>query len=239
MSASFERILVTGASRGIGRALAEKLIGQGRRVALVARDHATLDFFAAASGGYAVAIAADLADATVVASIVPRAVQALGGLDAVVACAGIAEHRPIEAIDAAHIERHFAVNVRAPLLLARELVAHLRARRGEGAIVFVASTLALGGVPGTSVYAASKGALIAATRALAIELAPAVRVCCIAPGGTHTKMVRGREESLAKEHPLGRLARPSEIAEAITFLLDAPFATGTVLAIDGGQSARL
>lgn len=239
MSGRPERVIVTGASRGIGRVLAERLLAEGRRVALVARDTAALEALARGSGGRAVAIPADLADPAEVARVVPRALEALGEVDGLVACAGIAEHRPLQAIDAAQIDAHFAVNARAPLLLARDVAAHLRARASEGAIVLVASSVALGGVPGTSVYAASKGALIAATRALAVELAPAIRVACVAPGGTDTDMVRGRKEALASEHPLGRLAEPAEIAAALAFLLDAPFATGTILAIDGGQSARL
>ncbi len=237
-----ERVLVTGASRGIGRAVAEQLLTRGRRVAAVARDAASLDSLIQKSDGHAIAIEADLAHASEVERVVARAVDGLGGIDALIACAGIAHHRPLSEIDTAHIDAYHALHVRAPLLLSRDLAEHLRERSASGGIVFVSSTLALRGVPNTSAYAASKGALISLTRALSVELAPRIRVSCVVPGAIDTDMIRGtRSEedvaALAALHPLGRLGQPSEIAEAICYLLDARFTTGTVLTVDGGITA--
>jgi len=138
-------------------------------------------------------------------------------------------------------------------LMSQQVGSAMRAR-GGGAIVQLASTLGLRPAPDTSAYAASKAALIAATRAFALELAPEVRVNAVAPGVVDTEMVRrlrrepdlgagrGREaeavaqqlEGLARLHPLGRLGTPEEVAKAVLFLLDASWVTGTVLTVDGG-----
>ncbi|AKF05820.1 SDR family NAD(P)-dependent oxidoreductase [Sandaracinus amylolyticus] len=237
-----ESVIVTGASRGIGRATAERLIASGRRVAAVARDARALDALVAGSGGRAVAIDADLASPDALRTVVPRAIEALGDVDALVSCAGIAKHRPLAAIDEALFDEHVALNVRAPLFLSRDLARHLDARDASGAIVHLASTLALQGVAGTSVYAATKGAIVALARTLAIELAPRVRVSCIAPGAVDTEMIRAprSEESLrelAALHPVGRIGTADEIAEAAEYLLEARFATGTLLVLDGGLTA--
>lgn len=235
-------VLVTGASRGVGRAVAERLLARGDRVAAVARDAPALRALVEPHGERAIAIEADLASADETLGVVARAIDGLGAIDALVACAGMARHRPLAAVDGDQIDEHLAVHVRAPILLARDLARHLDAREAEGAIVLVASTLALAGVAGTSVYSACKGAVVAATRALAIELAPRVRVNCVAPGAVDTEMIRGaRSEQSVRElaalHPLGRIGTPDEIAEATLYLLGARFATGSILVVDGGLTA--
>lgn len=237
-----QRVLVTGASRGIGRALTEQLLETGCQVAAVARDIKALDALVQRSDGRAIAVSADLTRASDVERVVAHAIDGIGAIDALVACAGVAHHRPLSEIDAAHIDEYHALHVRAPHLLARDLAAHLRERNARGAIVFVSSTLAQKGVPDTSAYAASKGALISLTRSLAVELAPLIRVSCVVPGAIDTDMIRTTRSSddverLAALHPLGRLGRAEEIADAIRYLLDAKFATGTVLTIDGGITA--
>jgi NAD(P)-dependent dehydrogenase (short-subunit alcohol dehydrogenase family) len=235
-------VLVTGASRGIGRAVAERLLASGRQVAAVARDRSALASLVAGGGGLAVGIEADLTSAEGLRTVLPRAIEALGDVDALVSCAGMARHRPLAAVDEALLDEHVALNLRAPLLLSRDLARHLEGRGAEGAIVHLASTLALQGVPGTSVYAATKGAVISLARTLAVELAPRVRVSCVAPGAIDTEMIRApRSEEglreLAALHPLGRIGRPEEVAEAVEYLLEARFATGTLLVLDGGLSA--
>jgi NAD(P)-dependent dehydrogenase (short-subunit alcohol dehydrogenase family) len=234
-------VIVTGASRGIGRATAALLAARGDRVALVARDRAALVRLAAPDllpgvdvSPRAVVIDADLGSIPALRSVVPRAVDALGSIDALVSCAGIADHRPLDAVDEAQIDLHHALHVRAPLILARDLAAHLAGRAAEGAIVNVASTLGIRGAAGTSAYAASKGALIAATKSLAIELAPRIRVSCVAPGAVDTDMIRGRADTLAPLHALRRIGTAAEVADAIAYLLDARFVTGAVLVVDGG-----
>ncbi len=250
-----ERVLVTGASRGIGRALAERLLAQGRRVALVARGEAELRELASRWPDRARPIAADLG---VDADVVARAIDARGGLVGLVHAAGVAPHAPLEAITDAQLEQVWSLHVRGGLRLLQGLAAHLRAERREGSAVIVASTLGLRPAAGTLAYSASKAAAIAMVKAAALELAPdRIRVSCVAPGIVDTEMtralrlapgealpsgaelerrVREQLESFRALHPLGRLGTPEEVAEAITFALDAPWMTGTVLTIDGGLS---
>lgn len=223
-----ERVLVTGASRGIGRAVVERLISEGRKVAIVARDG---DKLAEIDG--ACAIVADLEDAR---GIVDRAADALGGLDGVVHAAGVARHAPIEAIEESELERAWALHVRAAFRLTRDAAMRWRSGGQGGSIVHVASTLAIAPAPETLAYAASKAALIALAKTAALELArDKIRVNVVAPGIVETDMIHGRDlDELRALHPLGRLGTPRDVADAIVYLLDASWATGTVLTIDGG-----
>lgn len=249
------RVLVTGASRGIGRALAERLLDEGRRVALVARDATGLARVAARAPDRAAVVPADLA---VDPDVVARAVAALGGLDGLVHAAGVAAHAPLEAITGAQLEEAYALHVRAALRLVQGLAAHLASEERPGSIVIVSSTLGLRPAAGTLAYSASKAASIALAKAAALELAPrGVRVNVVAPGVVETEMTRalrlapgeplptGAEharrveaqlEGLRALHPLGRLGTPEEVAEGVAYLLDAAWATGTVLTLDGGLS---
>jgi 3-oxoacyl-[acyl-carrier protein] reductase len=224
-----KKILVTGASRGIGRAVAERLLAEGREVAGCARDAGKL-----AEIGV-VPVIADLEDAH---GVIDRAADALGGLDAVVHAAGVAKHAPFEATDERELERAWALHVRAAFRLTRDAAARWRAQGKGGSIVHVASTLALAPAPETLAYAASKAALISLAKTAALELAPhAIRVNVVAPGIVDTDMIRGRDaEALRALHPLGRLGTAREVADAIVYLLDAAWCTGTVLTIDGGLS---
>ena len=225
------RALVTGASRGIGRAIAEALLARGDRVVGVARSRASLAHLNPPAG---FGLAADLSDAEAGEACVERAAELLGGLDAVVLAAGIAEHRPLAELSTQSLELQLQVNFITPLRMARAAVPALET---HGAILFVGSTLGLYPAAGTVAYAASKAAVHAATRALAAELAPAVRVNAVAPGAVDTDMIRARPadevDAIIDRYPLG-LGRPQDIAEAALYLLDAPWVTGTLLTIDGG-----
>lgn len=223
-----ERVLVTGASRGIGRAIATLLIARGANVAALARDRGSLEDL-----GAAVILEADLARLEGPRGLIDRAAEALGGLDGLVHCAGNADHRPLAEIDETQIDAHLAIHVRAPLILARDLAA----RAPSGSIVLLGSTLGLQGAAGTCAYAAAKGAVIAMTRTLAIELAPRIRVNCVAPGAVDTELIAPRGPDLAHMHPLGRIASAREIAATIAHVLDAPFMTGSIVTIDGGLTA--
>lgn len=248
-----ERVLVTGASRGIGRAIAERLIAGGRRVVLVARDAARLRAVAAGASDRAVAVEADLAADP---DILERALVPFGGLDALIHAAGVAPHAPLESIEEHQLELAHALHVRAPLRMSQALARHLRAERRPGAIVHVASTLGLRPAAGTLVYSATKAALLSLTRTLALELASdGIRVNAVAPGVVDTEMVRtlrapyteaggsdaarvaAQLESLRALHPLGRLGSPADVAAAVLYLLDAEWVTGSVLTVDGGLTA--
>jgi NAD(P)-dependent dehydrogenase (short-subunit alcohol dehydrogenase family) len=251
------RCLVTGASRGIGRAIALRLSHQAHVIALVRKEH-DARALAEASGGRIGALLLDLADRSARARVLADAERSFGPIDALVHAAGLGEHRPLEAVDHAQLDAHLELNVVAGFDLARELAASLRRRAAAGSMLFVSSTLAERPAPTTSVYAITKGAVSAMTRALAIELAPdRIRVNAVAPGVIDTDMVRAprlapgeampvgaarevREAAqlaqLAKLHPLGRIGTVEELADAAAFLLEAPFATGTIFTLDGGLS---
>lgn len=253
MAGRVERVIITGASRGIGLATAKLLSGQGAKVAGIAR---TADL--GVIGPMGAALALDLSVAADAERAIGAAEEAIGPCDALVLAAGVAEHAPITDVDAARIEKHFALNVRAPLLLCRDFARRLEARDAKGTIVLVASTLGIAPARHTSVYAATKGAVIAMTKALAVELAPRVRVNAVAPGVIDTEMTRAprlrrgesmptgealkkrqqeQMDALALLHPLGRVGHAEEVAESIAYLLTAEFATGTVLVLDGGLTA--
>ncbi len=236
------RVLVTGASRGIGRAVALALAARGSAVAACGRDDTALaalvaEAASASPSGRVVPLAGELTRADDRARLVERACAALGGLDALVLAAGIARHAPLGAIAESDFAATLGANLVAPVLLAQVALDRLA---DGGAIVLVGSNLAQRPVPGTLAYAAAKAGLDAAARAMAIELAPrGIRVNVVAPGAVDTEMLRGRDlAALAAVHPLGRLGRPSEIASAVLSLLDATWTTGTTLVVDGGALLR-
>jgi 2-deoxy-D-gluconate 3-dehydrogenase len=245
------KVLLTGASRGIGKAVGELLAARGAQLALAVREPAAVQQLMAAGGGSAV-LPVDLRDRAAVAELVPRAVAALGGLDGLINCAGVVQYRSFVDVPLPELLEQFEINTFAPFVLAQAAGRHLAAH-GGGAIVNVASTLGLRPASLTAAYAASKAALISLTRSLALELGSAgVRVNAIAPGVIDTQMVRvpraaaselGREAQIAAEleqlrrlHPLGRLGTAAEIAEAVVFLMEARFVTGSVWVVDGGVS---
>lgn len=249
------KVLVTGASRGIGAACARGLLDEGASVALVGRDVAALSIVAG-EGETATTLAADLTDAAARDGVVDQAVEALGGLDGLVLSAGIALHAPFDALDEAALRRQLELNLVVPLMMVQRALPALR--EGRGSVVLIGSTLADRPAPTTTAYAASKAGLHNATRQLAGELAPAVRVNTVSPGVCDTAMVRalrlppgepmpqGAElearvnaqlDELRQLHPLGRLGRPEEIAAAALHLLGAEWTTGAILTVDGGLTA--
>jgi NAD(P)-dependent dehydrogenase (short-subunit alcohol dehydrogenase family) len=234
--------IVTGASRGIGAAIARALDRAGARVALVARDAAALDQVAAELANDPVVLAADLADPAVPARLVAEARDRLGTIDVLVNNAAVAARAPTEELDAALVDRLYAVNVRAPLLLIAALVPSM-VRRGRGVIISISSGSAVVGTPRRAAYAATKGAIDAATRSLAIELGPhGIRVNSVAPGVVDTEMwarnkaIPGVVEEIEALTPLRRWATPDDIADVVAFLASdaARFVTGETVCVDGG-----
>lgn len=239
--------LVTGASRGIGAAVAVALDRAGARVALTARDRDRLDQVAALLTHNPVVLEADLGEPAAPGRLAEAALEAMGRVDVLVNNAALAVRAPAVELDATVIDRLLAVNVRAPLLLIAALIPSMVAQ-GRGSIVNLSSVSAVVGTPRRAAYAATKGAVDAATRSLARELGPAgIRVNSVAPGVVDTdlwvrnKEVAGVVEGIDAQTALGRWAQPDDIADVVVFLASdaARFVTGETLCADGGLARTL
>jgi len=247
--------LVTGAGSGIGRAAAELFAAEGAAVAVVdLRAEGAEETVAkiAAAGGRAVAIAANVAVAQEVEAAVARAVSELGRLDVLYNNAGVNSAGSVADATEDDWDRCFAVNAKGTFLCSRAAVPHIE-EAGGGAIVNQGSVAGLVGVPNFAAYCAAKGAVVALTRSMAVDLAARrIRVNAICPGTVFTPlmepMLRARgggdmEAGLAKtvaKYPIGRLGTPEEIARVALFLAsdDAAFLTGSIVTADGGMTAQ-
>jgi NAD(P)-dependent dehydrogenase (short-subunit alcohol dehydrogenase family) len=241
------RALVTGASRGIGAATAVALDRAGARVALSGRDQEALQLVAAGLENEPLLLLADLSDRGAPAALAKAALAELGGIEILVNNAAIAVRQPSEDLDADQIDELRAVNVRAPLLLISALLPAMRSAR-RGSIINLTTLSAIRGTPRRAAYAASKGALEAATRSLAIELGPdGIRVNAVAPGVVDTALwaknraIPGVIETIEGQTPLRRWASAEDIADVIVFLASdaARFVTGQTISPDGGMAATL
>jgi NAD(P)-dependent dehydrogenase (short-subunit alcohol dehydrogenase family) len=249
MDFTSKTVLVTGSSRGIGRAAAQTFLDCGARVAVNGRTADSTAAGIAALGGDERLVAApgDVGTVAGCEAVVATALEALGGLDILVNNAGVGPVGPIEDCDEAMWDETLDVNLKGTFFCCRAALPTLRASRGN--IVNVASDAGLMGDVNLSVYCASKGGVVNLTRALALELAPGVRVNCVCPGFIATDMVRdeieeadnpaAREQALIDYTPMKRIASPEEIGRAIAYLAsdDARFVTGAAFQIDGGTTA--
>jgi NAD(P)-dependent dehydrogenase (short-subunit alcohol dehydrogenase family) len=234
--------IVTGASRGIGLAIAAALAGGGASVVLTSRTREAAEAAAATIGSDRVAgYGAHAADAEAAAACVDFALERFGSVDILVNNAGTnPAFGPLLEQDQARFAKTFETNVWAPILWTRLAAEAWMAEHG-GAVV---NTASLGGVTVSAnlgVYNVTKAALIHLTRQLALELAPRIRVNAVAPGVVRTKLSealwKGDEDQVADATPLGRIGEPSDVAGAVTFLASdaATWITGETLVIDGGQ----
>jgi NAD(P)-dependent dehydrogenase (short-subunit alcohol dehydrogenase family) len=241
-------IVITGASRGIGEAIARACIDGGARVALASRKQADLDRVAASlPPERAIALACHTGKAEEVDALMAKAVAQFGRVDGVVNNAATNPYfgALIDTPDAA-IDKTFEVNVRGYLYVARAFVKHARTREGGGSIVNIASVAGLRASPMQGIYGATKAAVISMTQTLAFELGGSnIRVNAIAPGLVEAKFAAAIVDNpMLREHvvnrtPLARHAQPSEIAGAVVYLLSdaASFQTGSVVVVDGGLTS--
>jgi NAD(P)-dependent dehydrogenase (short-subunit alcohol dehydrogenase family) len=232
------KILITGGASGIGRATSELFVREGAAVAVLDRDTARV------AGAHA--IAADVSDAASVAHAIQNAARTLGGLDGLVNAAGVFINRGLMETTTDEWNTTIAVNLTGTFLCVQAAVPFLR-QAEHATIVNIASGVGLlptGG--GSTAYVASKGGVIAMTRTLAAELAPAIRVNAVCPGAVETPMTDGTLRDAAgavipaivNRYALGRPAAPEEIAAGILFLTahESSFVTGINLAVDGGRT---
>ena len=240
-------VLITGAAKRVGRSIARELHAAGANVVVhyrAAADTARLlvDEMNAARAGSALCVQADLLDRDALASLVEQAVAHFGRLDALVNNASSFFATPLGTIDEAAWADLVGSNFKAPLFLTQAAAPHLRQTRG--AVVNITDIHAERPLAGYPLYCAAKAGLLGLTRALAIELAPEVRVNAVAPGpilwpedGTFDSETRARIE----EHTLlGHAGSPLDIARTVRFLFnDAPYVTGQVINVDGGRTAHL
>lgn len=229
--------VVTGAAKGIGAAVVRQLAAEGWQVSALDVDGSGLEALKGLGG-----VAPFVADVGVEAELARALAQcraAAGPIAALVPVAGINANGPLSATTLEAWNRVLAVNLTATMLMARDAEQDLRAHRG--AIVTIASTRAHMSEADTLAYSASKGGLVALTHALAITLAPDVRVNCVSPGWIDTGKWGPLKPSDHAQHPAGRVGTPEDIAGAVSYLLSdkAGFITGAELIVDGGMTRKM
>jgi len=242
--------LVTGASRGIGRAVAKRFAAEGAAVAIGDLNLQAAERVAGEigkAGGKAIPVAVDVSKSDQMRALVEVTVKTFGGLDIMINNAGMPQRNgPMLDVDEATFDRIFAVNVKSIYLSAQYAIPEMR-KRGGGAFVNIASTAGVRPRPGLVWYNGSKGAVITLTKAMAVELAPEqIRVNALNPvagltpmlkefmGGTETEEMKAKFVSTI---PIGRFSTPQDIANAALYLAsdEANFITGVCMEVDGGR----
>jgi 3-oxoacyl-[acyl-carrier protein] reductase len=234
--------IVTGASRGIGRAIAERLVGEGARVCMTARKSGGLDEAARELGGSesVITVAGAGDDAGHQATAVSRTLDAFGRIDVLVNNIGVnPAYGPLLGLEASAAHKIMDVNVLGTLGWTREVCEQWMGEHG-GAVVNVSSVAGLRPAEGIGYYGVSKAALSQLTAQLALELGPLIRVNAVAPAVVRTRfasaLYQDREVAVAEEYVLRRLGEPTDVAASVAFLAssDAAWMTGQTLVLDGG-----
>jgi NAD(P)-dependent dehydrogenase (short-subunit alcohol dehydrogenase family) len=232
--------LVTGGANGIGRAIGKHLHDNGWRVAAVDLPHSGLVRALRKSDRNVVLIEGDVTNEETADHAIKTVLAAFGRLDGLVSNAGIMIRKPLRQLTLQEWHRVIDTNLTATFLFARACEKPLRAAKGS--IVAIASTRAFMSEPNTESYSASKGGLFALTHALAVSLAPDVRVNCISPGWIATTGYDQLRRKDHTQHPAGRVGKPEDIAEVASWLLDpqrSGFVTGANFTIDGGMTRKM
>jgi len=248
--------IVTGGGLGIGQASAIAFAREGAKVVIADLDEkagaATADRINA-SGGQAIFVRCDVSNSTDVQAMVKRAVSEFGGIDVLHNNAGIQAYGTVVDMPEEEWDRVMRINLKASYLTCKYCIPEMK-KRGGGAIVNTASVQAFASQRTVAAYAASKGAIVSFTKTVALDHAPDnIRCNCIAPGSVHTPMLQWAAElfgqgqpekaieNWGKLHPLGRVAKPEEVAAVVLFLAsdEASFCTGACYTVDGGLLAAL
>lgn len=243
-----QRFVVSGAASGIGLAVVRMAVQRGARVCLLDLDNAALAAARQQLGEAAFAIQCDVANGADVNAAIENSAQWLGGVDAVVNCAGIDAHMPLDQLADADWERTLAVNLTGTMRVCRAALPHLRCA-GGGTIVNVSSAAGLSPLLYRTAYCAAKAGVIMFGKALAMEVAAdGIRVNAVCPGAVDTPLFRTSYETsddpardlevIRRRYALRRIAEPEELAEAILYFSGpgSSYITGTALAVDGGRT---
>jgi meso-butanediol dehydrogenase / (S,S)-butanediol dehydrogenase / diacetyl reductase len=238
-----KRVLITGGASGIGAATAARFVEEGSRVFVLDRDGAACEKIRRELAGLAGTVVADVTDLKQVEAAFADAIRMMSGVDVLINNAGISIRHNFLDITPEEWDKVLAVNLTGVFYMAQTGARHMW-ERGSGAILQTASTNGVMGYPYYADYNATKAGVIELTRSMALELAPRVRVCAVAPGYVLTPMQRAEysDEMLAEVNskiPLRRHAKPEEIAALFAYLAsdDAAYATGHVYTMDGGETA--
>jgi meso-butanediol dehydrogenase/(S,S)-butanediol dehydrogenase/diacetyl reductase len=238
-----KRVLITGGASGIGAATAARFVEEGSAVCVLDRDTAAREQILRQLPGLAGAVDADVRNLQQVQTAFAGAIRIMGGVDVLINNAGISIRNDFLKITPEEWDQVIGVNLTGVFYMAQTAALHMW-ERGSGVILQTASTNGVMGYPHYAGYNASKAGVIELTRSMALELAPKVRVCAVAPGYVLTPMQRAEYTDAMLEEvngkiPLGRHAQPEEIAALFAFLAsdDAAFMTGHVYTADGGETA--
>ncbi|MFN4142743.1 SDR family NAD(P)-dependent oxidoreductase [Aestuariivirga sp.] len=238
-----KRVIVTGGSTGIGAAVAGRFLEEGAKVSVWCRNPANAEAIAAGLPKLAAVESVDVADAGGVDKAFAHSLSALGGLDVLICNAGISIRRNFVDIPREEFDRVIRVNLHGVFYVSQLAARHMLAQEKGGAILMTASTSGVTAYRYYADYNASKGALLAMMRTMAVELAPKVRVNAVNPGYTMTPMQEAEysPEMLAKVNgiiPMKRHARPEELASLYVYLAsdEAAYASGAVFTLDGAES---
>jgi meso-butanediol dehydrogenase / (S,S)-butanediol dehydrogenase / diacetyl reductase len=237
--------IVTGGGSGIGLAIATAFVREGAQVVICGRDRKKLDAAAKQLGASCVAVSADVSDAEEIKTLVDATLQSFQRINVLVNNAGVLLAGTAESLSEDDWDQTFNINVRGLWLLSRAVLPHMRAA-GGGSIINMASVLSLTGARNRVAYAASKGAVLQMTKAMALDhAAENIRVNCICPGMVETEMIaQFIQDEAAKQqrramHPAGRFGRPEDIAGAAVLLAsdESSWITGAAFPVDGGYTA--
>lgn len=238
--------IITGGGSGIGKAIATGFVREGARVVICGRDAGKLERAAREIGASCLAVTADVSDQGTPEKLVTQTLERFGRIDTLVNNAGVLLPGTAESLTEAQWDQTYNINVRAVWQLSRAVLPHMRSA-GGGSIINIASVLSSLGARNRVAYAASKGAVLAMTRAMALDHATEqIRVNCICPGIVETDMVaafnldeNARQQRIAA-HPMGRFGQPEDMAGLAAFLAsdEAAWITGASFPADGGYSAH-